>query len=52
MTPLHTSRRGFLKATGGMALAGSAPAILGAADKSGLKRVVIGPEGHRYEVHH
>ncbi len=53
MTHSHTSRRGFLKATGGMALAaGSAPAILGAEDKSGLKLPVIGPEGHRYEVHH
>ena len=52
MTHSPTSRRGFLKATGSMALAGSAPAILGAEDKSGLKPPVIGPEGHRYEVHH
>ncbi len=52
MTQPHTSRRGFLKTTCGMALAGSAPAILGAEDKSGSKPPVIGPEGHRYEVHH
>ncbi|MCA9025354.1 MAG: peptidase [Planctomycetaceae bacterium] len=52
MLPSHTSRRGFLKTTGGMALAASAPAILGAEDKSGLKPPVIGPEGHRYQVHH
>ena len=52
MSQSHTSRRGFLKATGGIALAGSAPAFLGAEDKSGSKPPVIGPEGHRYEVHH
>ena len=48
----HPSRREFLTATGGMVLAGSAPAILGAANKSGSKPPVIGPEGHRYETHH
>lgn len=52
MRSSHPSRREFLKVTGGLALAGSAPAILGAADKSGSKPPVIGPEGHRYEVHH
>ena len=52
MTHPSTSRRSFLKATSSMALVGSAPAILGAEDKSGQKRPVIGPEGHRYEVHH
>jgi hypothetical protein len=52
MAESQTSRRSFLTATGGMALAGSAPAILGAQDKSGSKPPVIGPDGHRYEVHH
>ncbi|MFP6667415.1 MAG: hypothetical protein VB876_08880, partial [Pirellulales bacterium] len=52
MTKSHTSRREFLKVTGRMTLAGSAPAILGADDKSGSKPPVIGPEGYRYEVHH
>ena len=52
MTRSHSSRRRFLKATGGIALASSAPAILGAQDKSGSKPPVLGPEGHRYEVHH
>ncbi len=52
MPQLQPSRRGFLKATGGLVLASSAPAILAAEDKSGLKPQVIGPEGHRYEVHH
>jgi len=47
-----TSRREFLTATSTMALIGSAPAILGAEDKSGSKLPVIGPEGHQYEVHH
>ena len=52
MTKSHTSRRDFLKVTGGMTLAGSAPAILGADAKSGSPPPVIGPEGYRYEVHH
>lgn len=52
MTQSHKSRREFLAATGGMALVCSAPAILGAEDKSGSRRPVIGPEGHQYEVHH
>lgn len=35
-----------------MLASGVAPAILGAAEKSGSKAKVIGVEGHRYEVHH
>ena len=50
--PKHqTSRREFFQTTGSLALAGTAPAVLGATDKSGAKPVVIGPEGHRYRVH-
>ena len=52
MPKSHTSRRRFMTATGAMVLTGSAPAILGAADKSGSRPPVIGPEGHRYETHH
>lgn len=52
MTQSHKSPREFLAATGGLALVGSAPAILGAEDKSGSKLPVIGPKGHQYEVHH
>jgi hypothetical protein len=51
MSQPASSRREFLKVTGGAALSVSAPAILGATDKSGSKPAVIGPEGHRYEVH-
>ena len=52
MPRTHKSRREFLATTGGLALVGSAPAILGAEDKSGSRLPVIGPEGHQYEVHH
>ena len=52
MTQSPTSRRRFLQATGGITLAGAAPAILGAEDKSGSRLPVIGPDGHRYEVRH
>ena len=52
MPQSHTSRREFLTASGSMVLAGCSPAILGATDKSDSKPPVIGPEGHRYEVHH
>jgi hypothetical protein len=47
MTQSHPSGRGFLKATAGMALAGSAPVILGAEDKSGSKPPVIGRKATR-----
>jgi len=47
------SRRQFLATTGGLAVSSCyAPAILGATDKAGSKRAVIGPEGSRYEVTH
>lgn len=52
MTESHSSRRRFLQTTGGMALSVSAPAIVGAENKSGSRPPVIGPEGHRYEVQH
>lgn len=52
MTQVHRSRRKFLTTAGGLALIGSAPAILGAENKSGSKPPVLGPEGHRYEVRH
>ncbi|MFT5525439.1 MAG: hypothetical protein ACI9G1_004102 [Pirellulaceae bacterium] len=53
MTKSNSSRRDFLKSTtAGILATGVAPAILAAADKSGSKPKVIGPEGHRYEVHH
>ncbi len=42
-----TSRRGFLRGAATLA-----PAILGAQDKSGSKRPVIGKGEHRYEVIH
>lgn len=44
---LTTTRRHFTRA-----LAAGAPAILAAADKSGLKRPVTGGGAHRYEVFH
>lgn len=53
MVQSDSTRRDFLKVSGGMALTGSfAPTIVGAEDKSGTKPTVIGVEGHRYEVHH
>jgi len=42
-----TSRRGFLFAVGG-----GAPLILGAADKAGSKKPVVGEGAHTYEVTH
>ncbi len=53
MNNTDSTRRDFLKSTTAVMLAsGIAPAILGADDKSGSKPKVIGPDGHRYEVHH
>ncbi len=47
------SRRSFLQAAGATVFtAGVAPAILGAADKSGTKLVVIGEGDFQYECHH
>jgi hypothetical protein len=43
------SRRGFLQAVGAAAVA---PVILGATDKSGTKRPVVGSGAHTFEVHH
>ena len=49
----NTTRRTFLKSSGAATLvATAAPAFVGATDKSGTKPVVIGVEGHKYEVHH
>ncbi len=57
MPPIETSsdvsRRSFLQAAGATVFtAGVAPAILGAADKSGTKPVVIGEGDFRFECHH
>lgn len=53
MKSTSTSRRRFLETTGTMTLlSAGAPTILRAEDKAGTKPVVIGPEGHRYEVRH
>ena len=47
------SRRRFLaSSTAAMVAAGVAPALHGASDKAGNRPLVLGPEGHRYEVHH
>lgn len=49
----RASRRSFLKATGGSLLAaGLAPAIHGAEDKAGTKKVIIGSGDYQYECHH
>ncbi|MFP6753046.1 MAG: peptidase, partial [Pirellulaceae bacterium] len=53
MTDSRSTRRVFLQSTSATMLAsGIAPAFLGADDKAGSKPKVIGPEGHRYEIHH
>ena len=54
MTNSRSTRRVFLQSTAAatMLSSGMAPAILGATDKTGAKPKVVGPEGHRYEVHH
>ena len=47
------NRRAFLaSSTAAMVAAGMAPAIHGAGDKAGTRAKVLGPEGHRYELHH
>ena len=46
-----TSRRSFLRGTAG-ALAGFAPVILGAQNKSGSAKPILGQGGHTYEVTH
>jgi len=52
MKSTKKSRRDFLGATSGLAVAACAPALIGAENKSGTRPEVIGVEGHRYEVHH
>jgi hypothetical protein len=54
MTNSRSTRRVFLQSTAAVTMlaSGVAPAILGATDKTDSKPKVIGPEGHRYEVHH
>jgi DNA-binding beta-propeller fold protein YncE len=53
MRSVDKSRRRFLTTTGAVSLAmATAPAFVGATDKSGIRPVVVGVEGHRYEVHH
>ena len=48
-----TSRRGFLRQCGtGLAAAAAAPTILGASDKSGIKRPIVGSGAFTYEVYH
>ena len=47
------NRRDFLTSgTAAMVATGVAPAIHGATDKAAARVKVLGPEGHRYEVHH
>jgi hypothetical protein len=50
----RTSRRSFLKRTGlaAAALAASGPTILGAQDKAGSRKPVVGTGQHTYECHH
>ena len=53
MTQSGSTRRDFLQSSAATMLAsGMAPAILGADDKSDSRPKVVGPEGHRYEIHH
>ena len=53
MTKSRSTRRDFLQSSAATMLAsGMAPAILGADDKSDSRPKVVGPEGHRYEIHH
>lgn len=47
-----TSRRGFIRGIGFGALAGYGPIILGAQNKSGSARPILGEGDHKYEVTH
>lgn len=48
-----TSRRGFLRSVGaGLAATVAGPTILGATDKAGTKRPIVGSGEFTYEVHH
>lgn len=48
----RTSRRQFVTTASAGLLAAGATGIHGTENKSGARPVIIGPEGHRYEVHH
>lgn len=53
MSSTNANRRDFLKAAGTAAIAtGFAPAIVGAADKSGSKPKIVGEGEYQYECHH
>src|ERR1035438_3362975 len=48
----QTSRRGFFRGISASALAGYGPVILGAQNKSGSAKPVLGEGDHKYEVTH
>src|ERR1022692_4375562 len=48
----ETSRRGFFRGIGASALAGYGPIILGAQNKSGSAKPILGEGDHKYEVTH
>ena len=49
----YTTRRTFLQASGAALFAGGiAPVILGAEDKAGARRAIVGDGDFRYECHH
>jgi len=48
----ETSRRGFLRGIGAGALAGYGPIILGAQNKSGSAKPILGEGDHQYECTH
>src|ERR1035438_9860050 len=48
----ETSRRGFIRGIGAGALAGYGPIILGAQNKSGSAKPILGEGDHKYEVTH
>jgi hypothetical protein len=48
----HSTRRTFLQKVGTAAVALGSPAILGATDKAGTKKPIVGSGEHTYEVHH
>jgi hypothetical protein len=52
MMPTATTRRQFLHQVGATAVALGSPTILGATDKAGSKRPVVGTGAHTYEVFH
>jgi hypothetical protein len=48
----ETSRRGFIRGIGAAALAGYGPIVVGAQNKSGSAKPVMGEGDHKYEVTH